>query len=47
LWTVKGEGLLQLSPQAALNFDLFFNCSELDVAHTPNLMTIFVTIFGR
>jgi len=38
---VKREGLPQLSPQAALGFDLLFNCSELDITHTPNLAKIF------
>ena len=42
IWVrVKGEGLPQLSPQAALGFDLLFNCSELDITHTPNLAKIF------
>jgi hypothetical protein len=40
-WEVKCEGLPQLSPQAALGFDLLFNCSELDITHTPNLAKIF------
>ena len=34
-WTVKYEGLPQLSPQAALVFDLLFNCSELGITRTP------------
>jgi hypothetical protein len=38
---VKCEGPPQLSPQAALGFDLLFNCSELDITHTPNLAKIF------
>jgi len=38
---VKCEGLPQLSPVAALCFDLFFNCSELGVTHTPSLEEIF------
>jgi hypothetical protein len=38
---VKCEGLPQLSPQAALGFDLLFNCRELDITHTPNLAKIF------
>jgi hypothetical protein len=43
---VKCEGLPQLSPQAALGFDLYFNCSELDITHTPNLAKIFLIILG-
>jgi hypothetical protein len=39
--TLNAEGLPQLSPQAALVFDLLFNCSELDITHTPNLAQIF------
>jgi hypothetical protein len=42
---VKWEGLPQLSPQAALGFDLLFNCSEVDITHTPNLAKIFQIIF--
>ena len=47
LWTVKYGGLPQLSPSAALDFDLLFNCSELDITHTPNLAKIFLIIFGQ
>jgi hypothetical protein len=43
---VKGEGLPQLSPQAALGFDLYFDCSEVDITHTPNLVKIFSFIFS-
>jgi hypothetical protein len=42
---VKCEGLPQLSPQAALGFDLLFNCSELDITHTPNLAKFFELFF--
>jgi hypothetical protein len=44
---VKCGGLPQLSPLAALDFDLLFNCSELDITHTPNLAKIFLIIFGQ
>jgi len=48
LGTVKCEGLPQLSPQAALGFDLLFNCSELGITHTPSLEKFFLIIFqGR
>jgi hypothetical protein len=38
---IKCEGPPQLSPQAALGFELLFNCSELDITHTPNFAKIF------
>jgi hypothetical protein len=41
LWTANGKRLPQLSPQAALDFDLYFNCSEVGITHTPNLVKIF------
>ena len=44
---VKWEGLPQLSPQAALGFDLYSNCSEVGVTHAPNLMKISSIIFRR
>ena len=44
---VKCEGPPQLSPQAALGFDLLFNCSELDITHTPNSAKIFLNYFQR
>ena len=44
---VKWEGLPQLSPQAALGFDLYLNCSEVDITHTPNLVKIFLIIFWQ
>jgi hypothetical protein len=31
LWTAKWERPPQLSPLAALCFDLFFNCTELEI----------------
>jgi hypothetical protein len=49
LWSAvdgNGEGLPQLSPQAALGIDLYLNCSELGITHTPNLMKIFRLFFG-
>jgi hypothetical protein len=49
LWSVvdglNEEGCRSFSPQAALGFDLLFNCSEVDITHTPNLAKIFVIIF--
>jgi hypothetical protein len=44
---VKWEGLPQLSPQAALGFDLYFNCSEVGITHTPNPVKFFLVIFRR
>jgi hypothetical protein len=44
---VKWEGLPQLSPWAALGFDLYLNCSELGITHTPNPVKIFPIIFRR
>jgi hypothetical protein len=51
LWSVvdrlSGKGCRQLSPQAALGFDLYFNCNEVDITHAPNLVKIFLIIFRR
>jgi hypothetical protein len=33
LWTAHWERPSQLSPLAALRFDLFFNCTELEITH--------------
>jgi hypothetical protein len=57
LWSFRGaivvrcgrlneEDCRSFSPQAALGFDLLFNCSELEITHTPNSAKIFLIIFG-
>jgi hypothetical protein len=51
LWSVvdklSGKGCRSFSPQAALGFDLYFNCNEVGITHTPNLVKIFSIIFRR
>jgi hypothetical protein len=47
LWKINAKRLPQLSPQAALGFDLYFNCNEVGITHTPNLVKIFSIIFRQ
>ena len=46
LWTFKFEGLPQLSLKAAPGLISSFNCSELDITHTPTLAKIFWLFFN-
>ena len=51
LWSVvdrlNGKDCRSFRHRQPLDFDLYFNCNEVGITHTPNLVKIFSIIFRR